>query len=95
VENLTKPKIFVILYIENEKGGKMKMVEYKIEVVEKESDLLTEKVMESLMIIRNGRMPEGKELIELEERIRQNVNGLLYGALVDIATAELHKAFKF
>lgn len=71
------------------------MVEYKIEVVEQESDLLTKKVMESLMIIRNGRMPEGKEFIELEERIRQNVNGLLYGALVDIATAELHKAFKF
>ena len=71
------------------------MTEYKIEVVEKEAELLAGKVMESLMIIRNGNMPNDDAYLNLLDTVSKNVKGLLYGALVDIARAEIDKAFRF
>lgn len=70
------------------------MTEYKIEVVEQEAELLTGKVMESLMIIRDGNMPIDDEYMDLRDVVAKNVKGLLYGALVDIARSEIDKAFR-
>lgn len=70
------------------------MTEYKVEVVEQEAELLTGKVMESLMIIRDGNMPKDDAYLDLLDTVSKNVKGLLYGALVDIARSEIDKAFR-
>lgn len=71
------------------------MIEYEFKDVKNEVEEVTAKVMESLMVIRQGKMPNDDAYLDLRERVEDKIKWLLEDSLREIALEEIKRGFQF